>query len=212
MTAGGSDYDVTRSTLMLDPAARIDPPNTYIRVVVDIRRDEQRLLSLSAIPGREHCPGVRHPRRRRRIATGPASSTRWTPEAWDRPGWYWNEEVPTERRRNSIDGSCDPAEFTPIEHGDQESRSMRDDGTDSGMAGWTGPIGTDAGMTAMCADIDCAGGERCVSGRCRRLALHGGERLLRRDDSFEGMRRTSARATRVSQREVCDTATGHCVP
>lgn len=223
MTEGGSDYDVMINTLMLDPAARIDPPNTYIRVVVDIPAGTSSgyCSLIGDLLGRDVNSGafaIRDDSGRIATGTGFIYAMDSGGLGIDQ-GWYWNEEVPdSSGGGNGIDGNwvirlnVTPITSTGTDAGVDVDAGMT--GTDAGMTSMDSGAGTDAGMTAMCsADVDCAGGERCVEGTCRRVSCTAASDCSGGMTCFEGMCRNLCTSNaECLGGEVCDTAAGHCVP
>jgi MYXO-CTERM domain-containing protein len=73
----------------------------------------------------------------------------------------------------------------------------------------------DAGATSSTCgeDVDCAGGERCVEGMCRRVSCAAASDCAGGMTCVEGMCRNLCDSNaECNGGEVCDETAGHCVP
>ena len=207
--AGSGMYDVMVNTVAMSPAIRIDPPNTYVRVAVtipsggmsssctDLGLPEPAAVALRDDDGRiENNTSFIY-------SVGGVGT-----------GWLWNEDM-------SI---VDPATFQTGIRGDWLVRlnvssvaGPTDAGTTPTDAGTAptdaGTTPTDGGSSASCTmDSQCAGGERCVSGRCQRLSCTAATDCAGGMTCVEGRCRNlcTSNAECVGG-EVCDMAAGYCV-
>lgn len=87
-----------------------------------------------------------------------------------------------------------------------------DSGAPTPDAGTTPPM--DGGISTMCTgDGECAGGERCIEGMCRRVSCTAATDCAGGMTCVDGMCRNLCSAdSECLGGEVCDTAMGHCVP
>jgi len=220
-TPGSAMYNVMFNTVNVDMGVRVAPPNTYIRVVVTIPAGGSSIsceLGGFSPPG---AVGIRDDDGRIENEVNFIYSIGGVGE-----GWLWNED-PSIRDdmsgASTINGdwavrlNVNPMGMPMTDAG----VSMPDSGvieTDSGLpmtmdSGVTPPM-EDAGATPMCAmDADCAGGERCVDGMCRRVSCAAASDCAGGMTCVEGMcRNLCSSDAECRGGEVCDDAAGYCVP
>jgi MYXO-CTERM domain-containing protein len=214
---GGNRYDVTVSQVAVSPAVRVDPPNTYIRIVVEIPAGGSSTYCVENSWGE---PGIL-PIRDDSGRIGPNVNFLYSIGGAEM-GWHWSEEIPIDPTTlQGLEGDwvvrldISPAGTTTTDAGttneDAGMTTQIDAGSTTQMD--AGPR-TDAGAAAMCtADEQCAGGERCIEGRCRRLACTAASDCTGGMTCVEGMCRNLCTSNaECLGGEVCDMAAGHCVP
>lgn len=220
-TPGSAMYDVRFNTVNVDMGVRVAPPNTYLRVVVTIPAGGS---SISCELGGFSPPaavGIRDDDGRIEDEVNFIFAVGGVGE-----GWLWNEDPSI---RDDMSGAMtingdwairldvNPMGTTMTDSG----VAMPDSGVmdpDSGMSmpmdsGTTTPP-EDAGSAPMCAmDSDCAGGERCVEGMCRRVTCAAASDCAGGMTCVEGMcRNLCTSSAECMGGEVCDDAAGYCVP
>jgi MYXO-CTERM domain-containing protein len=215
---GSMMYNVMFNTLDL-MGVRVDPPNTYIRVAIDIPGGGTSASCMDlGIPG-PGAVGIRDDDGRIDntvnyiYALNPFGGLGGIAE-----GWHWNEDPEI----------SDPATGTVGINGEWGIRlnimpmgtttpdagtPMMDAGTPPMIDSGTTPP-ADSGTSPMCSgDGDCSGGERCVEGMCRRVSCTAASDCAGGMTCVEGMcRNLCASSAECLGGEVCDTAMGYCVP
>ncbi|GAB5544883.1 MAG: hypothetical protein SangKO_046430 [Sandaracinaceae bacterium] len=223
-TAGSSMYNVMFNTVNVDMGVRVPQPNTYLRAVVTIpaggMSDSCSDLMLSG-PG---AVGIRDNDGRIEnevsfiFARNPFDEIIGISE-----GWHWNEdpEITDDSGTSGINGDwairldVNPMGMTMTDAGMPDSGVMDpDSGMSMPMDSGTTPPPEDGGGTPMCAmDADCAGGERCVEGMCRRVTCAAASDCAGGMTCVEGMcRNLCTSSAECMGGEVCDDAAGYCVP
>ena len=227
-SSGSMQYNLMFNTVELPGGGvRVDAPNTYVRAVVTI--PEGSGMSFCTSGGNPEAAGVGvRDNDGSRVADEVNfiyAATSTSPGAVSE-GWHWNESseiMDPMTGARGIQGdwalrlNVRPDPMTEPDAG----VSMPDSGvveTDSGLpmtmdSGVTPPM-EDAGSTPMCAmDADCAGGERCVDGMCRRVSCAAASDCAGGMTCVEGMcRNLCSSDAECRGGEVCDDAAGYCVP
>lgn len=216
-SAGSMMYDVMFNTIDMG-AIRVDPPNTYIRVAIDIPTGGTSASCSDLGIGGPGAVGIRDDDGRIDstvdyiYAINPLGGLGGISQ-----GWHWNEDPEISDpatgttgingewgiRLNIMPmGTTTPDAGTPMP--DAGTPPMTDSGT---------PM-TDSGVTPMCSvDGDCSGGERCVEGMCRRVSCAAASDCAGGMTCVEGMcRNLCASNAECLGGEVCDMAMGYCVP
>lgn len=218
-TDGGSEFNVTLNEIVVpDGGVRIDPPNTYLRVVVRIPSggsssscSELSMMSPGAVAIRDD-DGRVAPRRSLIWAAGVDVGI---PGVGIPSGWYWNEDVPDDGGGTGINGDwairvvVQSVGSPPTDAGVTPRDAGADDG---GMSEMDAAVPADAGDGSCSLDRDCGGGERCVMGRCERTTCTRAEDCGGGRTCVDGRCRNLCDVDRDCEGgEVCSTA-GECRP
>ncbi|MEQ8461372.1 MAG: hypothetical protein RLO52_41740 [Sandaracinaceae bacterium] len=227
-SAGSMQYNLMFNTVDLPGGGvRVESPNTYLRAVITI----------PSAPGMSFCTSGGNPEAagvgvRDNDGSRVANEVNFIYAAMSsspgavREGWHWNESSEIMDPMTGASGiqgdwalrlNIRPDPMTDPDSG----VAMPDSGVmdpDSGMSmpmdsGTTTPP-EDGGGTPMCAmDADCAGGERCVEGMCRRVTCAAASDCAGGMTCVEGMcRNLCTSSAECMGGEVCDDAAGYCVP
>jgi MYXO-CTERM domain-containing protein len=232
-TGGSMRYNLMFNTVELpDGGVRVEPPNTYLRAVVTIPTGSGSATCTSGGNMEPAAAAVRDNDGRiadevNFIYAVSSTSAGAVPE-----GWHWNESseiVDPMTLATTIqgdwgirlnvrpEGSAGTDGGTPtLDAGaavDAGSSGGVDSGTPPAMDAGAPPAVDAGGSTAMCAaDADCAGGERCVEGMCRRVACTAATDCVGGMTCVEGRcRNLCTNDAECMGGEVCDPEAGHCV-
>lgn len=214
---GVNMYNIMFNTITVGSGVRVDPPNTYLRVVMTIPAGGAGLECLGSAGG---APGALAIRDVDGVVANEVNFI-YSVGGEFAEGWHWNETVCNALTCLSGDWAI-RLNVTPLgSSGTGDAGvSPADAGTVPGTDGG-GTVNVDAGVspmdggsTSMCSmDSQCAGGERCVDGMCRRIACTAASDCAGGMTCVDGMCRNLCDSNAECRGgEVCDMAAGHCVP